>query len=686
MKIKFLLLPAILFLIAVGAPLSSTTAYTLPSHDYPRLANLYWRTPITRDVAKELAKWDLLALDMQAGTNSAESIAYIRQLNPDIIILAYTSANEIPRDRLSIIEPSGWGLWHDLASGVDPNWELKTYQNENIVFWPGNIMANLYARDNGGKSYADYLSDFYHTKVLSTGLWDGLLFDNVWQDVSWVNGDIDIDNDGRYDSAQKINSDWQKGYNELFQNIRNRSGDKYLIIGNGDSNYHNAINGRMFEGFPEIWEGGWVGSMNRYKNVTSDGYTPRINILNSDTDNTGDYTDYKTMRYGLTSSLMYSSYYSFDFGTNLREQLWWYDEYQTNLGKPKSDPFNALFPSDYSYRLGVWQRDFENGAVLINSSSQNQTVNFESEYEKLHGTQDPIINNGAKITSLNLGAHDGVILLRPVNQITNSVFVNGSFARIFNGQGENIRTGFFAYNSKFKGSTKIITTDINNNGNIETIVADKNKITIYSQSGRRMVLFFPYDPSYTGYITMDIKDLDGDGRGEIITGTEKAGSNQIKIFSWYGKPINSGWYAFRKNWVNLGANVAAGDVDGDGENEIIAGAGAIGGPHVKIFNQNGTILENEFFAYPKTWWGGVYVATGDINGDGRDEIITGAGFGNEPHVKIFDGNGKLIDEWLAYSSQNKQGVRVLTADLDNDGKDEIIALTTNAFTISNFKL
>jgi hypothetical protein len=128
------------------------------------------------------------------------------------------------------------------------------------------------------------------------------------------------------DSEDKINTLWQIG-NRIFLNLRNRLGDKYLIIGNGEGSYNEYTNGRMFESFPEFWEGGWVGSMERYFNVNSSGYKPRINIINADSDNTGQYANSKRMRYGFASTLLYDGYYSFDWGTDKREDFWWYDEF-----------------------------------------------------------------------------------------------------------------------------------------------------------------------------------------------------------------------------------------------------------------------------------------------------------------------------------------------------------------------
>ena len=86
-----------------------------------------------------------------------------------------------------------------------------------------------------------------------------------------------------------------------------------------------------------------------------------------------------------------------------------------------------------------------------------------------------------------------------------------------------------------------------------------------------------------------------------------------------------------------GASVATGDLDGDGVAEVITGAGPGGGPHVRVWRiAGGTATEVfGFFAYSPYFPGGAFVAAGDMDGDGIDELITGAGPGGGPHVRVW---------------------------------------------------
>ena len=81
--------------------------------------------------------------------------------------------------------------------------------------------------------------------------------------------------------------------------------------------------------------------------------------------------------------------------------------------------------------------------------------------------------------------------------------------------------------------------------------------------------------------------------------------------------------------------VAAADVDGDGRADIVTGAGAGGGPHVKVFSGADLSTLASFYAYAPAFAGGVTVAAGDLNGDGLADVITGPGPGGGPNVKAF---------------------------------------------------
>ena len=77
------------------------------------------------------------------------------------------------------------------------------------------------------------------------------------------------------------------------------------------------------------------------------------------------------------------------------------------------------------------------------------------------------------------------------------------------------------------------------------------------------------------------------------------------------------------------------------------GADSGGGPLVTVTFNNTDTLGNgpqylSFFAYDPSFTGGVRVALGDVNGDGNRDIITAAGPSGSPHIKVFTINKDLV--------------------------------------------
>src|SRR4051812_46349965 len=82
-----------------------------------------------------------------------------------------------------------------------------------------------------------------------------------------------------------------------------------------------------------------------------------------------------------------------------------------------------------------------------------------------------------------------------------------------------------------------------------------------------------------------------------------------------------------------GVRVAVGDVTGDGVADIVTAPGRSGKPQIKVFDgTSGTEVAN-FMAYAENFRGGVYVAVADVNGDGHADVVTGADAGGGPHVR-----------------------------------------------------
>ena len=183
-------------------------------------------------------------------------------------------------------------------------------------------------------------------------------------------------------------------------------------------------------------------------------------------------------------------------------------------------------------------------------------------------------------------------------------------------------------------------------------------IKITDKTGEVIGQFFAYIPSFRGGVNVASGDVNGDGQDEIITGPGAGGGPHVRIFNSQGEVISQ-FFAYSPSFRG-GADVTVGDLDGgvvNKQDEIITGPGAGGGPHVRIFNSQGEVI-SQFFAYSPSFRGGVNVAIGDIDKDGLGEIITGAGRGGDPHIRIFELSGSLISSFYGYEKNFNGGVNI----------------------------
>ena len=157
-------------------------------------------------------------------------------------------------------------------------------------------------------------------------------------------------------------------------------------------------------------------------------------------------------------------------------------------------------------------------------------------------------------------------------------------------------------------------------------------------------------------------------RENIFVAPASALKPEVKIFKEDSSFIKS-FLAYTTSFLG-GVNLASGDLNGDGLSEIITGAGPGGGPHVRVFRQDGTAIGG-FMAFPTTFRGGVNVAAGDVDGDGKADIIVAPGNGLESMVKVFDSRGNLNTQFLAFEKEYKSGLRVAAGDTDGDKIAEI---------------
>ncbi len=269
-------------------------------------------------------------------------------------------------------------------------------------------------------------------------------------------------------------------------------------------------------------------------------------------------------------------------------------------------------------------------------------------------------------------------------QFTGAGFGGGPHVRSFAVSADGASLNFMAPDAAFSGGLLLATAALDGAQTLVTGVGPGGgpHVRVFGLRGLSTgISFMAYDPALSGGVQVAAGDVDGDGTLEIITAAGSGGSPHVRVWKIEGTSVRelTGFLAFDPGFAG-GVFVAAADVDGDGRAEIITAAGAGGGPQIRVWKiiGSGAVELVGFFADSPDFTGGVFVAAGDLDSDGRAEIVTGAGPGGGPHVRIWRVTDNQVSELTGFLAEMPEfggGVRVAVGDLNADGIGEVVTLT-----------
>ena len=178
---------------------------------------------------------------------------------------------------------------------------------------------------------------------------------------------------------------------------------------------------------------------------------------------------------------------------------------------------------------------------------------------------------------------------------------------------------------------------------------------MFDYQGNVLSQFFAYADAFRGGVNVAVGDMDNDGKAEIITGAGIGGGPHIRVFDRNGK-VKSEFMSYSDTFRG-GVNVAVGDIDNDGQKDIITAPYSAGGPHIRVFDRNGRV-KSQWFAGNANYRGGLRLAVGDLTGNGLQQLVVGAGSGQEPVVSVYDWLGNLQKKMQVYNANFRGGFAV----------------------------
>jgi hypothetical protein len=184
--------------------------------------------------------------------------------------------------------------------------------------------------------------------------------------------------------------------------------------------------------------------------------------------------------------------------------------------------------------------------------------------------------------------------------------------------------------------------------------------------------FFAVDTEYP-----ELGDVNGDGRADLVTFTRgAAGDVYVALSTGTGFGPGVKW---QDNFGYGGERPAVGDFDGDGRDDVAVFTGG-GQGDVYVSLSNGVAFVQEAWLWHGNFAIGAELAgTGDVNGDGRDDVVTFTrGDTADVFVSLSDGGRFVQNAWRWHDFFAAGAEMPGLGDVNGDGRTDAIAFTRGA--------